>query len=106
MSDSDLVDDAKGTLPAYAGRMTHTYELTGSNNRSWLVMKLRSVLPCPPDQLPRMVEGQPIEGIVEVDFKDKKDIKSISVSVSGPCLCRSQDGEIAGRGWNLTAVPA
>lgn len=78
------------TAPPAAERFSHRYELKDRHEHAWITLCVLSATPSGPEQMPRMVEGEPITGSIELDLKEEKDIKSITVSVSVflSLLCR------------------
>lgn len=85
-------------LPAYSPRegiaslttasgprdlVTHSYPLINKQGRQWVTLNVMSKARSP-DSLPRVFEGEPILGSVELDLSEETSMKSVSVSV-GAC---------------------
>ncbi|KAI0339780.1 hypothetical protein BDW22DRAFT_1347286 [Trametopsis cervina] len=62
--------------------VTRTYSLD-KHDHAWLTLHVKSVAPSSP-QLPRVIEGEPVEGSVEMDAKDG--VKSVSVAIIGELI--------------------
>lgn len=82
-------------LPAYSPRngppsptltlgprdlVKHSYHLKNKHAKTWLSLHVMSKARTP-EALPRVLEGEPITGTVELNLSEETSVKSISVSV-------------------------
>lgn len=79
---SELPTYSESSAGAPAERITHSYDLKDKKGRPWVTLQVYSATASTPSQLPRMVQGEPIQGKLILDTEEDKHIKSISVSVS------------------------
>lgn len=60
---------------------THTYQLKDSRGQTWMKLSCNSWAKSP-KQLPRVVEGEKLNGTVELDLRDPITMKLVKVTVS------------------------
>lgn len=67
------------------GRTEHTYTINNTNEHPWMTLKVKSWASSK-NSLPVFIEGQSIEGIVELDLRKSDSINAINVTVCVPHL--------------------
>ncbi|EKM55932.1 uncharacterized protein PHACADRAFT_184666 [Phanerochaete carnosa HHB-10118-sp] len=65
--------------------VTHTYPLSTKQRKPWAELVVQSKAPSS-QQLPRLLEGEPVSGWVKIDLSEEMSMKSVTVTVMGELI--------------------